>query len=103
MPVAQAEAQAKALGDVLSKTVASAGDLVVLEANLAAKIDALESKLDAKIARSESGLNIKIEGVRNELKLDIQKLGGSIDTLKWMVGFVATLNIGIFIKLILNH
>ena len=136
VPVAQAEAQAKALGAVLTNTVASPGDLVAVESNLATKIDSLESRLDAKIntleskldakintlesrldtkintlesrldakiARSESGLNIKIESVRNELKVAIQKLGGSVETLKWMLGFVATLNIGIFVKLILNH
>ena len=103
VPVAQAEAQAKALGAVLTNTVASPGDLVAVESNLATKIDSLESRLDAKIARSESGLNIKIESVRNELKVAFQKLGGSVETLKWMLGFVATLNIGIFVKLILNH
>src|SRR5438067_6703915 len=147
VPVAQAEAQAKALGAVLTNTVASPGDLVAVESNLATKIDSLESRLDAKIntlesrldakintleskldakintlesrldtkintlesrldakiARSESGLNIKSESVRNELKVAIQKLGGSVETLKWMLGIVATLNIGIFAKLILNH
>src|SRR5438067_13182387 len=47
VPVAQAEAQAKALGAVLTNTVASPGDLVAVESNLATRIDSLESRLDA--------------------------------------------------------
>src|SRR5438105_2642985 len=77
VPAAQAEAQAKALGEVLMKSVASPTDLVVLENNLTTKVASLESRLDAKFAALEARpdrLEARIESVRNELGAQIAKL-----------------------------
>ena len=74
VPAAQAEAQAKALGEVLMKSVASPTDLVVLENNLTTKVASLESRLDAKFAALEARpdrLEARIESVRNELGAQI--------------------------------
>src|SRR5437016_5182836 len=76
VPVAQAEAkaQAKALGAVLTNTVASPGDLVAVESNLATKIDSLESRLDAKINTLESRLDAKINTLESKLDAKINTL-----------------------------
>jgi hypothetical protein len=107
VPAPQAEAQAKALGDVLGKAVAFPGDLVALESNLALKLGAVENRLETKIEAVRAGLakidavgtqlETKIDAVRTELKLDV---GGRIDTLKWM--FVA-LDVGILVRLLFVH
>jgi hypothetical protein len=99
VPVEQAELQASALGEALAKAVATPHDLAALENRLDAKIDRVDAKIDL--------LSVKIESVRQELKLElggrIDRLGGAFDTMKWMFGFVAALNIGMLVKLLLNH
>jgi hypothetical protein len=96
VPAPQAEAQAKALGDVLARAVAFPADLVTLESNLTAKLAALEARLDTKI----EALDAKIEAVRTELRLE---LGGKIETLKWMFGVLVALNVGILVRLLFVH
>ena len=107
VPAPQAEAQAKALGDVLARAIAFPADLVTLESNLTAKLAALEARLDTKIeaisttldAKIEA-LDAKIEAVRTELRLE---LGGKIETLKWMFGVLVALNVGILVRLLFVH
>jgi hypothetical protein len=96
VPGAQAEAQARALGEVLGRAVAFPGDLVTLENNLTAKLAMVESRLDSKIDE----LGTRIETVKNELRLE---LGGKIETLKWMFGVLVALNVGILIRLLAIH
>ena len=76
-------------------------------------IESVSNELGARIAK----LDARIDSVRNELGAQIEtlaakvetlggkfeKLAGTVDMLKWMLGFIATLNIAIFVKLILNH
>jgi hypothetical protein len=123
VPAAQAELQAMALGDALAKAVAAPADLVGLESRLVASIESLDAKLSTRIdsleaklsARSDSlaakidtvrnELNTRIETVKNELRLElggkIDRLAGTVDTMKWMFGFVVALNIGILIRLLI--
>jgi hypothetical protein len=83
-----------------------------LDAKLSARIDSLEAKmsaridsLDAKIDAVRNELNTRIETVKNELRLElggkIDRLAGTVDTMKWMFGFVVALNIGILIRLLI--
>lgn len=83
-----------------------------VEAKLSARIDSLEAKLsaridslDAKIDAIRNELNTRIEMVKNELRLElggkIDRLVGTVDTMKWMFGFVVALNIGILIRLLI--
>jgi hypothetical protein len=89
VPLGQAEVQAKALGDALSRSIAFPGDLV-----------ALENNLSTKMTTSETRLETKIETVKTELKLE---LGGKIETLKWMAGVLVALNVGILIRMLMVH
>jgi len=101
VPAAQAELQATALGEALAKAVAGPQDLVALESRLSARIDLL----DAKIETVSNQLTAKIESVANELRLElgarIDRLAATVDTLKWMFGFIAALNIGMLVRLLL--
>ena len=90
VPLGQAEAHAKALGEALSKHVAFPGDLVALENRLLAKMTALEA-----------GLEAKIESVRLELERVRLELSGKIETLKWMFGALVALNIAILARLLI--
>lgn len=96
VPVSQAEAQAKALGDVLGKAVAFPGDLVTLENSLTLKLAATAERLDAKIEAAVNRLDAKIDAVKLEL-------GGKIETLKWMFGVLVALNVGILARLLYLH
>ena len=117
VPAAQAELQATALGDALAKAAVAPGDLAGLEGRLTARIESvdariesLEAKMSARIdslegkmsARIDS-LDAKIDAVKNELRLElggqIARLAGTIDSMKWMFGFLAAMNIGILIRL----
>lgn len=103
VPAAQAELQASTLGEALAKAVAGPLDLVALESRLSARIDLL----DAKIETVSNQLTAKIESVANELRLElgarIDRLGATVDTLKWMFGFIAALNIGMLVRLLLKR
>nr|WKT13873.1 Bdr family repetitive protein [Borrelia sp. BU AG58] len=86
---------------------------------LDSKIDSVETRLEAKIESVKKDIrdefNIKIDGVETrldakidhakvELKKDIalvkSDLKGSINTLWWMFGTIATFNVGILLTLI---
>ena len=117
VPAAQAELQATALGDALAKAVVAPGDLAGLEGRLTAsiesvdaRIDSLEAKMSARIDSLEAkmsaridSLDAKIDAVKNELRLElggqIARLAGTVDSMKWMFGFLAAMNIGILIRL----
>ena len=49
------------------------------------------------------GKEAKIDAVKNELRVElggqIARLAGTIDSMKWMFGFLAAMNIGILIRL----
>jgi hypothetical protein len=103
VPVAQAELQAKALGEALVGAVATRGDLAAFESRLDvrfAKIDARFEQMEAKIAARFEQMEAKIVSFSNELKLE---LGGRIDTLRWMLGVVVALNAAVFVQLFLKH
>ena len=97
VPAAQAELQATALGEALAGAAAAPGGLVALEGRMAARTDSLASRIDL--------LDAKIESVKNELKLElggrIERLAGSVDTLKWSFGSIVALNIGMLVRLLL--
>jgi hypothetical protein len=117
VPTAQAELQATALGEALAKAVAAPADLAALTTKvegfrdeLTMRVDNLRSELTAKIENVYRELTAKIENLRNEmmakfesvqteLRLElggkIDRLAASVDMLKWMLGFIAALNIGI--------
>jgi hypothetical protein len=117
VPTAQAELQATALGEALAKAVAASADLAALTTKvegfrdeLTMRVDNLRSELTAKIENVHRELTAKIENLRNEmmakfesvqteLRLElggkIDRLAASVDMLKWMLGFIAALNIGI--------
>ena len=128
VPAAQAELQAAALGDALAKAAVAPGDLAglegrltariesvdarieSLEARMSARIESLEAKMSARIDSLEAkmsaridSLDAKIDAVKNELRLElggqIARLAGTIDSMKWMFGFLAAMNIGILIRL----
>jgi tetrahydromethanopterin S-methyltransferase subunit G len=117
VPAAQAELQATALGDALAKAAVAPGDLAGLEGRLTARIESvdariesLEAKMSARIESLEAkmsaridSLDAKIDAVKNELRLElggqIARLAGTIDSMKWMFGFLAAMNIGILIRL----
>ena len=133
VPGPQAEAQAKALGDVLGRAVAYRGDLMTLENSLSSRLAAVESRLDAKIDSVANELTNRIDTVKTEvstridtvktelatridtvktelatrietLKNELQlDLGGKIETLKWMFGALVALNVGILIRLLALH
>lgn len=85
VPVAQAEVQAKALAEVLGRSVSFPGDLVTLERNIDAKIDAAETRLTNRIEKFE----IKVDG--------------QITHLKWMSGVAIALGMAVLAKLVLMH
>jgi len=117
VPAAQAELQATALGDALAKAAVAPGDLAGLEGRLTARIESvdariesLEAKMSARIESLEAkmsaridSLDAKIDAVKNELRLElggqIARLAGTIDSMKWMFGFLVAMNIGILIRL----
>jgi hypothetical protein len=123
VPTAQAELQATALGEALARVVATPVDLDTLEDRLGARIDALDARLggriDALSARVEAirdellgkidalrgEVLAKVDTIQNTLRLDlgsrIDRVAASVDTLKWAFGFLAALNIGILIRLLM--
>jgi len=106
VPAAQAELQAAALGDALAKAAVAPGDLAGLEGRLTARIESVDARiesLEAKMSARIDSLDAKIDAVKNELRLElggqIARLAGTIDSMKWMFGFLAAMNIGILIRL----
>ena len=83
----QAEAQARVLAEALSQAVASPDDLKVLESSLGSRISSLDAKID---------------GVESRLEARIDKVGSSVDTLKWLFGVVAAMNVAVFVRLVLH-
>lgn len=110
VPVEQAELQAKALSEALAGAVASRNDLAGLEshldgkfanmdirfANLESRIDAKFANVDIRIAELESRFDTKFANLE-------AKIGGKIETLKWMFGVLVALNGAVFIQLLLKH
>ena len=122
VPAAQAEVQATALGEAFAKAVATPADLLALEGRLTARIDAVDAKIDrldarlsaridavdsrisaahSKIDTTRNELLAKIETVKVELAARIDRLAATVDTLKWMFGFIAALNIGMLVRLLM--
>jgi len=117
VPAAQAELQATALGDALAKAAVAPGDLAGLEGRLTARIESVDARiesleakmsaridsLEAKMSARIDSLDARIDAVKNELRLElggqIARLAGTIDSMKWMFGFLAAMNIGILIRL----
>jgi len=117
VPAAQAELQATALGDALAKAAVAPGDLAGLEGRLTARIESVDARiesleakmsarfdsLEAKMSARIDSLDAKIDAVKHELRLElggqIARLAGTIDSMKWMFGFLAAMNIGILIRL----
>ena len=117
VPTAQAELQATVLGEALAKAVAAPADLAALttkvdvfrdelttkvenlRSELTAKIEAVYRELTARVENLRNEVMAKIESVQTELRLElggkIDRLAATVDTLKWMFGFIAALNIGI--------
>jgi hypothetical protein len=94
----QAELQARALAEALSQAVASPNDLKDLESNFGARFGALESRmtiLEAAVAAVRSELSSKTDSLRADVV-------GRIDTLKWLFGVVAAMNIATFVRLVLH-
>ena len=90
----QAELQARALAEALSHAVASPADLKNLETNFGARFVAIESRLTI--------LEAAVSAVRAELGAVRIDLTGRIDTLKWLFGVVAAMNIATFVRLVLQ-
>ncbi|HEX6136066.1 MAG TPA: hypothetical protein VF059_00255 [Casimicrobiaceae bacterium] len=115
VPAAQAELQATALGEALTRAVAAPADLVMLEswidsvgATLEARIDSVAATLGARIDSVAATLGARIDSVAATLgaRIDsvaarIDRLTGAVDNMKWMFGFVAALNIGMLVRLLL--
>jgi hypothetical protein len=88
----------------------------MLEVNLGTKIANVQSRLDAVAARLEwrfeaveSRFELRIETVASrlgivkvELGSKIDRMGAAVDTLKWLFGFVAAMNLAIFVRLVLT-
>jgi tetrahydromethanopterin S-methyltransferase subunit G len=81
-----------------------------LEAKMSARIDSLDAKIEtvrnelsSRIETVRTELITKVDTVKNELRLElggqIERLAGTVDSMKWMFGFVAVMNIGILIRL----
>ncbi len=79
VPVAQAEAHASALGDVLGKTIVVHGELAAVEDRLCAKIDVVEGRLNAKIDGVDDRLNARIDLVEDHLNVKIDTVNIKID------------------------
>jgi len=92
----QAEAQARALAEALSQAVASPNDLKVLERNLEAKF----SSMDARLGTVET--RVDANAAKLELGGKIDKLGASVDTLKWLFGLVVAMNLATFVRLVVH-
>ena len=101
VPTAQAELQATALGEALAKAVATPADFAALEGRLTTRIDAVDARLGARI----DALDLKLTAFGKELRLElggrIDRLAASVDTMKWMFGFIATLNVGMLVRLLM--
>ena len=50
----------------------------------------------------ETRLDAKIDTVKLELSGKIDKLGASVDTLKWLFGLVAAMNLATFVRLVVH-
>jgi DNA anti-recombination protein RmuC len=70
-----------------------------IRSDLTAKIENVHRELTAKIENLRNEMMAKFESVQTELRLElggkIDRLAASVDMLKWMLGFIAALNIGI--------
>ena len=117
VPDKQAEAKASVLGEALAVNFKELvtnddlhGSLRESEQRLHAKIDNLEQRLnvkidnlDAKIDKVEQRLDAKIDKVEQRLNAKIDtfaaKYDGQITHLKWMLGLVIALNVGVLIRL----
>ncbi|HEX6136065.1 MAG TPA: hypothetical protein VF059_00250 [Casimicrobiaceae bacterium] len=102
---AKIEAVASRLG---ARIDALDAKIEAVESRLGARIDALDVKIEAvqrSLTARIDALDAKIEQVRNELRLElggrIDRLAASVDTLKWMFGFMMALNIAILVRLLL--
>ncbi|WP_018606056.1 hypothetical protein [Uliginosibacterium gangwonense] len=91
VPASQAEAQAKILADVLGRAVAFPHDLSALERNLSTQIKAVDLRVEKVEQRLESKMDV-----------GFAKVEGSINLLKWMIGFTITLNVAVFLKLFIH-
>ncbi|MDN5848136.1 MAG: CCDC90 family protein [Nitrococcus sp.] len=85
---AQADAQAEALRDAVTETVATKAQLENVEQRLDAKIDGVEQRLDAKIDGVEQRLDAKIDGVEQRLSAEISQVRAEVKSLRWVVGLV---------------
>ena len=128
MPAAQAEVQARALGEALLGTLATRADLEELRQSSRADLAALESRLeirftkidarfeqvDARFEHMDSRLDgrfeqvdAQFENVKSRLSARIENfkldLYGKIDTLRWMLGVVVALNAAVFVQAFLRH
>ncbi len=108
VPTAQAELQATALGEALSKAVATPADLSTLESRLTARIDVVAARIDAVEASLRAridALDIKLTELGKELRLElggrIDRLAASFDMMKWTFGLIVALNIGILLRLLM--
>ena len=82
-----------ARGETVSEDRLARGKTVGEDRLAGCKDDAIEECADARI-----------DTVKNELRLElggkIDRLAGTVDSMKWMFGFVVALNIGILIRLL---
>lgn len=128
VPAAQAEVQARALGEALLGTVATRADLDEVRRSSRVDLAALEGRLEARFAKIDArfeqieshferrfehvdsrfeqvhdrfgSLESRLTAKIENLKLDLY---GKFDTLRWMLGVVVALNAAVFVQTFLRH
>ena len=66
------------------------------------RLDALDVKLNGRIDALESAFGGKLDALDVKVNGRIDKLAASVDTLKWLAGLVAAMNIAMFARLIIQ-
>lgn len=90
----QADAQAEALHEAVSESVATRAQLESVGQELVGRIDHAAQRLDTKIETVAQRLDAKIEGVDLKPSAEIRQL-------RWMMGVLVALNAAILVKLLL--
>jgi hypothetical protein len=104
VPAAQAEVQARALGEALVGSVATRADLEASARSTRADLEALRQSSRADLQALE--IASKCASRRSSsARIDSFKgdLYGKIDTLRWMLGVVVALNAAVFVQVFLRQ
>lgn len=94
--------QVEALGEFLDTQAATKTDLIEATGALKTELGETKAELKAEIAATKADLKADLAATEHRLDLKVSGVRSDVLVLKWMVGFVLTFQVVIFIKLMLH-